>query len=273
MTAKSVSRYSPAVQRVGTIREIEAGTGATSDTDDDLDLTTPVVLRGRAAGWTAPCWTPLGIAELNEGMLLPVWALDGNNPLPVGRVEVPIETYAGYVIHGDPTPIHAEARKYVGPAQCDRNNLHYYSGSIPFTALSAATGTAMRLGELPHLSSDGRGHDTVENLWFGRRRGAVGLHWDGRLGYVVQLDGTKAVTVAHPEQRQWLYPEPHWDGPNSRVSPDAVDLHRFPRARHAESLTGTIDPGDVLVLPAGWWHHLTSVTTHATSVNVWLSLD
>lgn len=209
---------------------------------------------------------------MNVGMSLPLWALDGDNPLPVGRVEVPIETYADYVVNGHAAPIHAEAQKNAGPARCDRENLHYYSGSIPFADLSATTGASMRLEELPHLSSGGRGHDTVENLWFGRRRGAVGLHWDGRLGYVIQLDGTKAVTVLHPDERQWLYPEPYWDGPNSRVSPHATDLDQFPRARHAESSTTVIAPGDVLVLPAGWWHHLTPVTAHATSVNVWLSL-
>lgn len=217
-------------------------------------------------------WTPEALGEINTGRRLKLWVLASRNALPVGRIEAPIESYVDYLVHGVADPLIALALAKVGPASHRHEGLHFYSGSIPLDQLSDDVRTHMTLAALPHLGPGGSGTDTTANLWFGRPQGSVGLHWDGRLGYVMQLHGSKSVILLEPEQRQWLYPEPYWNGPNSRVNPTAVDLERFPRARHAEGSTGMLEPGDVLVIPAGWWHHLTATTDVATSINLWLTL-
>jgi hypothetical protein len=55
------------------------------------------------------------------------------------------------------------------------------------------------------------------------------------------------------------------------VDPFAPDLERFPRfaeaARHAE--VATLEPGDAIYIPYGWWHGVESLDPVSILVNYW----
>ena len=52
-------------------------------------------------------------------------------------------------------------------------------------------------------------------------------------------------------------------------NPDAPDYQRFPRARDVTFLRVTLEAGDLLFLPEGWFHQVESVST-SLSVNFWV---
>jgi hypothetical protein len=95
-------------------------------------------------------------------------------------------------------------------------------------------------------------------LWAGRARGATPvtrLHCDAASSFLAQLCGAKRVRIYAPAQQDALYA---LDAFNTYrpclVDGDRPDLARFPRFAEARGADVTIGPGDLLVLPAGWFH-------------------
>lgn len=94
--------------------------------------------------------------------------------------------------------------------------------------------------EVTHAVERGFGVFAFANAYasWGSRSG-VGSHWDDHDVFVLQLVGRKRWQIAPPERPAPLPGDP--DG----VPPD----------RFAHDLT--LQPGDLLYLPRGWWHHVT----------------
>ena len=117
--------------------------------------------------------------------------------------------------------------------------------------------------EHSHLLS---GPTFSSNLWLGRSTRS-GLHFDWADGVLMQIYGTKTVMMTPPSDfsRMYVYP----DAPNkSRVSPDDLDLKKYPRFAGVQQHNATISPGDALIIPRHWWHHVISEGTNI-SVNTW----
>jgi Cupin-like domain len=72
-----------------------------------------------------------------------------------------------------------------------------------------------------------------------------------------QIRGRKRALLFSPRDSALLY-----DG---RVDPEAPDLARFEAFAHATMYEAILEPGDVLFIPADWWH---SVRTLETSITV-----
>jgi hypothetical protein len=104
------------------------------------------------------------------------------------------------------------------------------------------------------------------NLWVGARTRS-GLHYDPMDNYLIQIYGRKEAILAAPADRKSLYPFPD-NIAKSRVDPEAPDLEQFPKARRATFWTGTLEPGDLLYIPRGWWHFLRAPEA-SISVNLW----
>jgi hypothetical protein len=73
-------------------------------------------------------------------------------------------------------------------------------------------------------------------------------------------------TQVHGKKNWILYP-PGYDGLIDPVisrtpyfftgfDPDHPDFERYPLMRYADSLEGTLEPGDILFVPPSWWHHV-----------------
>lgn len=108
------------------------------------------------------------------------------------------------------------------------------------------------------------------HLWFGAARTVTPLHYDMANNLLAQIHGRKRITLFSPAQESRLYPfpvgarHPHL----SRVDIEAADLERFPAFRKAVSMECVVAPGDLLFLPAFWWHHVRSLDV-AISVSFW----
>ncbi|MEO8904367.1 MAG: cupin-like domain-containing protein [Polyangiaceae bacterium] len=74
--------------------------------------------------------------------------------------------------------------------------------------------------------------------------------------WFAQVKGVKEFLLFAPSDAPYLY--------GGAVNPLAPDLERFPLFEKASPYRCTVGPGDVLSLPADWWHHVVAVEESIT---------
>ena len=119
-----------------------------------------------------------------------------------------------------------------------------------------------------------RNQQTKINLWFGGANNVTPLHHDQPNNFYAQLYGRKRFTIFDPMETDFLYPYPVETevGHISYVDVEQPDLIKYPNFRRARSYEFTIEMGELLYLPAFWWHQVRSLET-AISVNFWWPAD
>lgn len=127
------------------------------------------------------------------------------------------------------------------------------------------------IGQYPGLADDLRFSRPVErglvNLWFGSEGTVSPLHYDSLHNTFAQVCGTKTVTLFDPAETPRLYAHPPF-GAMSHLSPvdaDEPDAVRHPLALAARAEVVRVEPGQLLYIPAFWWHH---VRAHDVSISV-----
>lgn len=139
--------------------------------------------------------------------------------------------------------------------------------------------SALPLSRVPALLEDvdvGRlvvGHRYQgPNLWAGADGARSRLHFDATHGCMAMLRGKKRFVFFAPETPvSQIYPYPLFTrSPNwSRVEDvDDPDLERFPGFAKAERVEVILEAGQVLFIPAHWWHFVVGVGINI-GVNVW----
>ncbi len=124
--------------------------------------------------------------------------------------------------------------------------------------------TADTLGPQPPLAS----------LWIGNRTVAA-AHYDMSNNIAVCAVGHRRFTLFPPDQVANLYPGPLEPTPGgqvvSMVDFDAPDFDQHPRFREAlaAAQVADLEPGDVLVYPALWWHQVEALDPFNVLVNYW----
>ncbi len=117
-------------------------------------------------------------------------------------------------------------------------------------------------------------HPPLASIWIGNRTIAA-THWDMSNNVAVCVAGRRRFTLFPPDQTGNLYPGPIEPTPAgqvvSMVDPTAPDLDRYPRFADALAVAEVADlePGDVLVYPALWWHHVEALAPFNILVNYW----
>lgn len=97
-------------------------------------------------------------------------------------------------------------------------------------------------------------------LWAGAARvdrPITKLHRDLQHAFLGHLFGRKRLRIFSPDQRDLLYPS---EGYNSyqpcRAEPGHSDLRVFPRLADAVPLEIVLSPGELLIIPIGWFHQV-----------------
>ncbi len=90
-------------------------------------------------------------------------------------------------------------------------------------------------------------------IFIGPKGAITPLHHDiwGTHAWLAQLIGRKRWILFAPNQRELLY--------NYQVRPERPDLDQFPLFRETKPLECTIGPGDIIFVPGGWAHQVTSL--------------
>jgi hypothetical protein len=106
-------------------------------------------------------------------------------------------------------------------------------------------------------------------FWIGPARTVTPLHCDYDDNLFAQLWGTKRIFLAPPHHDELLYATeatPLLFA--SRFDPEAPDYDQFPLARQAALVECIVQPGDMLYVPAGWYHQVRALSFSLSS-NRW----
>ena len=106
-------------------------------------------------------------------------------------------------------------------------------------------------------------------FWIGPARTVTPLHCDYDDNIFAQLWGTKRIFLAPPHHDAFLYAReanPLLFG--SPFDPEAPDFAAFPLARQAVLVEIVVEPGDMLYVPAGWYHQVRALSFSLSS-NRW----
>lgn len=207
------------------------------------NLTQPVVLRGAASQWPAASWTMDSLRER------------------VGSAVVPIHTgrwkRAGWRIARDGTTIPMSAATYLTEILEGRAT-GYLAG---FELLDA----------VPSLRADLAFPETgpflLDVVWIGPAGSVTPIHFDFVPNFYAQLAGRKRWRLWRPEAPL----EPRFAGIGG-FAMSALDAGDGPEAAGPADMDIVLDAGDVLLLPAKWWHRVDTLTD-SIAVNRWWTLD
>lgn len=113
--------------------------------------------------------------------------------------------------------------------------------------------------------------DIDANLWVSPAGCSTVLHFDSSDNIILQLEGSKTVTLFDPYQSSSMYPHsgdsriPHVSRLSFYTEPDQT---QFPLFKEAKLSIAEVNPGDMLFIPAFWWHYIVT-KKNSVSINFW----
>lgn len=93
-------------------------------------------------------------------------------------------------------------------------------------------------------------------FWFGPEGTITPLHHDPCNVLLSQVYGRKRIRLISPNQKASLY---NYVGVYSEVDLINPDYEKYPRFKDVEIIEVILEPGEVIFLPVGWWHHVESL--------------
>jgi hypothetical protein len=114
----------------------------------------------------------------------------------------------------------------------------------------------------------------MAGIWLGNRT-VASAHYDMSNNIAVCAVGRRRFTLFPPDQVANLYPGPLEPTPGgqvvSMVDFENPDFDRHPRFREAlvSAQVAEMEPGDVLVYPALWWHQVEALADFNVLMNYW----
>lgn len=141
----------------------------------------------------------------------------------------------------------------------------------PFIALPSTT--KRKLSEEGHtvsVSNEGSAQHRLTTVWLGPSGVTTQAHYDVHDNFYAQLYGRKRFILFPPEQYRSMYLNAflHSGAQQSQVDLDSPDYDKYPLFKNAAALDVVLEPGDVLYLPALWFHHVIAIDL-SFSVSIW----
>ena len=112
----------------------------------------------------------------------------------------------------------------------------------------------------------------LKNLWISQGTLTVGLHFDAAENLNIQIRGRKRFML-YPPGTQGYYPCPMFSQTAHmsevfREGPE-LDSARFPKFDESKAREAMLEEGEILYLPAYWWHQVTSLGDVNININTW----
>ncbi|MBD2293374.1 cupin-like domain-containing protein [Anabaena sphaerica FACHB-251] len=218
----------------------------------------PVILTGVANEWKA-CeqWTPETFKSMFGDVIAPLRASDDE-----------IEVFFGGLAEKKLISIADYIDSILSETQDGHKRL--YLGNIPFDSpIAKAHLDKIRPDfEFPNYFPDNTGNDL--RLWIGGANQKSTIHNDNYHNLNAQIFGEKTFLLFAPEEYQKLYAtkmdDELWSSP---IDPQKPNLSKYPLFDDVTGLEAVLAPGDILFIPAFWWHQARSITP-SINVNMWV---
>ncbi|MCE3264993.1 MAG: transcription factor [Pseudoduganella sp.] len=173
-------------------------------------------------------------------------------------------------------PVRARVGDYVGTAFAPDRAMRDMTMGEYLDLADATEGLPPYLGNLELRELNGMCHwpGYFEKMgpprfWIGPAGTVTPLHCDFDDNIFAQLWGSKRIFLSPPHHDEFLYPrEANAVLFGSPFDPEAPDYERFPLARQASMIEVLVQPGDMLYVPAGWYHQVRALTFSLSS-NRW----
>jgi ribosomal protein L16 Arg81 hydroxylase len=100
--------------------------------------------------------------------------------------------------------------------------------------------------------------DSFPMMFFGGAGSNVFLHYDIDMSHVfhTQFRGKKRALLFAPKYSQQLYHVPFSVHNIEDIDLAHPDLKKYPALKKAEGMEAILEHGDLLFMPAGWWHYM-----------------
>ncbi len=108
--------------------------------------------------------------------------------------------------------------------------------------------------------------------WIAYSGAVTKLHFDHMDNLLGVVSGRKRLILFDADQTKWIYPEGFLDSNFnfSKVDPENIDNVRFGDVRRAKYWECILAAGEMLYLPANYWHHVRS-EGFCVSINTWFA--
>jgi len=234
-----------------------------------LTRSTPVVLRGLASTWPA---VQAARASAQDAMAY-LKRFDHGGMRVVATVAPP--EAGGRVFYNEDLSGFNFRREEVPLAVVLDTLRKYLDTEAPPSIYVASTTLDTFLPGFRAENPMGMGErDPLASIWIGNRS-RIAAHQDVPDNLACVVAGRRRVTLFPPDQLANLYIGPLDHTPAGQAvslvdfaAPDVSRFPRFPEAvRHACS--AVLEPGDAVLIPSMWWHHMEGLEPFNVLVNYW----
>ena len=251
-------------------QSIEEITGITAAdlTDDLLASDQPLVLRGLASDWRAVRHGLESADRLIEYLL----GFDSGNV--VTALYAPPEAAGRIFYNEDMTAFNFEYRRMALAAAMRQVRSHADLPAPPSLYIGSTNVDHWLPGFREQNDLPIRHLEPLVSIWIGNQS-RVSAHYDFPSNIACVVAGHRRVIVFPPEQLANLYVGPldftPAGQPISLVDFSAPDYERFPRFREAVKTArmSVLEPGDAIIVPSMWWHHMEALSAFNVLVNYW----
>ncbi len=204
-----------------------------------------------------------GLPFLMSG-LVGRWPLSGLTPQTLRErfADLPVRARVGDYINTAFAPDRAmqdmSMLDYLDLVEAGTHDLPPYLGNLELRALNSMCYWPAYFGKMG-----------PPRFWLGPAGTVTPLHCDYDDNIFAQVWGSKRIFLSPPHHDEFLYPsEANAILFGSPFDPEAPDYERFPLARQATMIECIVNPGDMLYVPAGWFHQVRALT-FSLSANRW----